>query len=162
MHGGSVARSGPRRGSILVVVLVSLLVASMLGASLIRTVVVHHRQMRILGGQQQAFWLAEAGVQRAEAQLSKDAQYNGETWPVPAGVLGASRTAEVKIQVTRPDGQPLVRAIRVEVVLDDGRAEPAGCQREYRFHVSPEESGKKSGPAKAEAVVPDTVPSSLP
>ena len=106
MHVGAVDKSNPRRGSVLVIVLVSLLVASMLGAGLIRTVLVHHRQMRVLSGQQQGFWLAEAGVQRAAGQLSETAEYTGETWKVPADVLGLSRTAEVTIEVAKPDGEP--------------------------------------------------------
>ena len=51
----SVAKSDSRRGSILVIVLVSLLVASMLGVGLIKTVLIHQRQMRVLSGQQQGF-----------------------------------------------------------------------------------------------------------
>jgi type II secretory pathway component PulK len=134
MHAGAVDKSNPR-GSVLVIVLVSLLVASMLGAGLIRTVLVHHRQMRVLSGQQQAFWLAEAGVQRAVRQLSKTPEYNGETWKVPADVLGLSRTAEVTIEVATPGGEPDGREIRVQVVLDDRRAQPGGYHREYQFRL---------------------------
>jgi len=69
------ARPSPtRRGSILVIVLISLLVASMLGLGLIKTVLIHRRQSRVAGGQQQAVWLAEAGSQRAVRQLADDAK----------------------------------------------------------------------------------------
>ncbi len=137
-------KSNSPSGSILVVVLVCLLVTSMLGTGLIRTVFVHHRQLRILNGQQQALWLAEAGVQRAARQLSQTAEYDGETWKVPAEVLGSSRTAEVTIGLAIPDGEPEVRVIRVQVVLDDGRAEPGGYQREHRFLLPSRQGGEKS------------------
>ncbi len=137
-------KSNSPGGSILVIVLVCLLVTSMLGTGLIRTVFVHHRQLRILDGRQQAFWLAEAGVQRAARQLSQTAQYNGETWKVPAEVLGSSRTAEVTIGLATPDGEPEVRVIRVQVVLDDGRNEPGGYQREHRFLLPSGQGGEKS------------------
>jgi membrane protein implicated in regulation of membrane protease activity len=47
--------------------------------------------------------LADAGVQRAIAQLRASGEYRGETWRVPADELGSDWPAEVKIEVTAPD-----------------------------------------------------------
>ncbi len=130
---GPAAQSDSRRGSILVIVLVSLLVASMLGVGLIKTVLIHQRQMRVLSGQQQGLWLAEAGVQRAARQLVDTPEYEGETWEVSADVLGASRTAAVTIEVAEADDGSDEREIRVQVRLEDGRGQPCGFQREQRM-----------------------------
>jgi len=144
MHVRSVAESDARRGSVLVIVLVSLLVASMLGVGLIKTVLIHQRQMRVLNGQQQGFWLAEAGLQRAARQLATTPEYEGETWDVAEDVLGSSRTAKVTIEVIKPDKGPSEREIRIAVHLDDGCAQPTGCQREHRLLLRPQKPGEQS------------------
>ncbi|NLS97031.1 MAG: hypothetical protein GXX96_33260 [Planctomycetaceae bacterium] len=128
------ARPSPtRRGSILVIVLISLLVASMLGLGLIKTVLIHRRQSRVAGGQQQAVWLAEAGSQRAVRQLADDAKYKGEVWEVPAEVLGPSRTATVSVEVVKRKGESNERVICVQVEVDDGRMHPIGYREEYGY-----------------------------
>ncbi len=139
MYVRHVDNSEPRRGAILVIVLVSILVASMLGVGLIKTVLIHKRQMRVLSGQQQGFWLAEAGVQRAVRYLADAPEYEGETWEVSADVLGASRTAQVTIEVAEHDELSDVRKIHVAVHLDDGRAVPNGYHREHEYRVPPTE-----------------------
>lgn len=141
MYVRPVANSGTRRGSVLVIVLVSLLVASMLGVGLIKTVLIHQRQLRVLSGQQQGFWLAEAGLQRAARQLASTPEYAGETWEVAPDVLGSSRKAVVTIDVVKLGDVADEREIRVAVSVDDGRAYPSGCRREYRYLLpSPEPS----------------------
>lgn len=114
-------RSGepdPRRraGSILALVLVSLLVASLMGLALLKTVLLHQRQLRVTGGQQQALWLAEAGVQRAIRGLAASPGYEGETWEVSEETLGGNRSAAVTIQVAK-DESAGNQTIRVEARL---------------------------------------------
>ncbi len=139
-----VEKSDAPRGSVLVIVLVSLLVASMLGVGLIKTVLIHQRQMRVLDGQQQGFWLAEAGLQRAARQLANTPEYEGETWNVSTDVLGSSRSAKVTIEVAKSDDQSNEREIRIGVHLDDGCAQPTGCQREHTLLLRPREPGEQS------------------
>ena len=141
-----VSNSKPRHAAILVVVLVSLLVATMLAAGLIQTVLSHQRQMRILAGQQQSFWLAEAGIQRAILNLEDAPDYEGETWDVTADLLGDSRTAIVTIDVAVPSRASTSRQIHVAVHLDDGRAQPTGYHRELQYQLTitePEEQSEK-------------------
>jgi hypothetical protein len=137
-------KTSARHGSILVVVLVSLLVASLLGFALIKTVLIHHRQMRMLGGQQQGLWLAEAGIQRAVRELVTSPEFEGEQWTVPADTLGGSRSAQVTIEVERPDDAPDDREIRVEVRLDEGRVRPNVYRREYTVSLPSKESTAES------------------
>ncbi len=131
-----------RKGSVLVIVLISLLVATMLGASLIRTVLIRHRQMHVLACQQQALWLAEAGVQRAFRELAKTPDYDGETWEVPPDALGEGNEGEVTIDVLKTEDVPEGRLVRVRVQFDTGATTPTGFQREVTLrlprHVSSE------------------------
>lgn len=139
-----------RRGAVLAIVLVSLLVAAMLGAGLIKTLVIHRQQMRVLASQQQSFWLAEAGVQRAVRHLEETPDYEGETWEVPAEVLGASRTAQVTVDISKTNDQAGVREVRVAVHLDDGRAQPTGYHREFRYQLPTAEPSEQSEEQEAD------------
>jgi hypothetical protein len=118
-----VQRSRPaaraRHGAILAMVLASLLVASLLGLALVETLLLHHRQMQAVGRQQQSFWLAEAGLQRAIQRLAKSPDYGGEEWIVPAEVLGAAQPGVVVIEVTKADGPTEARKIKVEARFPD-------------------------------------------
>ena len=133
-----------RSGAVLAMVLVSLLVASLLGLALVQTVLIHHRQTRLLGRQQQCFWLAEAGVQRAIAGLAATADYSGETWEVSAETLGAERSAVVTIEVTRPADSAETRQIRVEARFPDEPTQRIASLRELVVFL-PSESAVGDG-----------------
>jgi Tfp pilus assembly protein PilX len=135
-----------RHGSILVVVLISLLVATVLGASLIRTVLTRHRQMHVLASQQQALWLAEAGVQRAFRELAKTPDYDGETWEVPPDALGEGSDAKVTIDVSKTEDAPEGRLVRVRAELDTPAAAPTGFQREVTLRLPRQVSSEAKKP----------------
>lgn len=128
--------AGARRGAILVVVLVSLFVATLLGLGLVELILMHHRQRTIAAERQQCFWLAEAGVQRAIHRLAKSADYPGETWQVSGEVLGTSRPGVVAIQVTKAAPSPSGRLIRVEARFPDDPVRRVVCQREHFVKLS--------------------------
>jgi len=146
-----------RGGAALPLVLAALLVASLLGLALIETVLVSHRQMQVLARQQQTFWLAEAGVQRALARLADSADYAGEKWEVPADALGGSRPAVVTIAVAGEEGSPQARKIRVEAVLSDDATRRGGSCRELRIALPSEAdvpNDEQNGPEPADAAIP--------
>lgn len=124
-----------RTGAVLAMVMVSLMVASMLGLALIETVLVHYRQMHVMGRQQQCFWLAEAGIQRAIQRLADSADYQGEEWEVSSDDLGSARSAVVAIEVTPAAGSPPTREILVEARLADDPVRPIACRRELTVPV---------------------------
>ncbi len=98
------SRRSPRRGAILVFAILALLIVSMLGASLLRTVSLSRWQLQREVLHTQADWLADSGVARAVARLRASADYTGETWAVPAEQLTGGRTASVRITVaSKPD-----------------------------------------------------------
>ena len=93
-----------RRGAILIFAFMALLVVTMLGASLIRTVTLSKQQLQREVLHTQAIWLADAGAARAIARLNAASDYTGETWSVPADQLTSGRTASVRITVVpQPD-----------------------------------------------------------
>ena len=138
MYVRSPSKTSIRTGAILAMVLASLLVASLLGLALIETVLVHHRQMHVMGRQQQNFWLAEAGIQRAVRRLAESSDYQGEQWKVSAEVLGAARPAVVTIEVIKDAGSPQARSIRVEARFPGDSVRQGACRRELVVSVPPE------------------------
>lgn len=113
-----------RRGAVLVAVLVTLMVASVLLAALLRT---GRQEAEMLRNQQQrlqATELAEAALERAAAQLRSDAHYKQENWRVSAKDLGGFFDAVIRIDIETPDAEPLRRRVRVEVNYP-----PSGEQR---------------------------------
>lgn len=102
-----------RRGVTTVAVLICFVVLALVVASLVKLGVAYRDQVRTAERRLQAEWLAEAGVDRALARLSHDADYEGETWEIPADALGepSAQTAEqgpaavVLIEVERPKGR---------------------------------------------------------
>ena len=138
------SKTGVRAGAILAMVLASMLVASMLGLALIKTVLVHHRQMHVVGRQQQSFWLAEAGIQRAVRRLADSSDYQGEKWEIAADVFGAARAAVVTIEVGKPDGTAQTREIRVEARLPGDPLPGSACRRELTLAVGPDSSTSPS------------------
>ncbi len=133
-----------RSGAILAMVLASLLVASLLGLALVQTVLIHHRQTRLMGRQQQCFWLAEAGVQRAVAGLAATADYSGETWEVSAETLGAEPSAVVTIEVTEPAESPETRQIRVEARFSGEPTQRIASLRELVVSIPSEAAAEET------------------
>ena len=106
MPSRSVARGRrSRSGVVLAATLVCIVIAVMLAAALTKATLLQHRQVQVGDYQQQSFWLAESGVQRALYQLRASADYAGETWDVPAEVLGSDAAGVVVIQV-QPTSEP--------------------------------------------------------
>ena len=96
-HRGS-KKPNARTGSALAAVLVCVVVALIYGAALTQTLVVQHRQVRLSEQQQQSFWLAESAVQRTVHTLKTSPDYRGETWKVPAEVLGAAGIVVIEVE----------------------------------------------------------------
>ena len=100
------SRQNPRRGAIIVFAILALLVVSMLGAALLRTVSQSKQQLQREALHTQAVWLADSGAARAVAQLRASPDYTGETWAVPAEQLSAGRTASVRIALSPEPDHP--------------------------------------------------------
>jgi Tfp pilus assembly protein PilX len=102
-----------RRGTFVVVVLLCLIVLGILSGVLLRMVLAQRGQVRVDERRVQAEWLAEAGLERAAAQLAGTADYKGETWEITAGALASRWPARVQIVVAQVEAHPGQRLVRV-------------------------------------------------
>jgi Tfp pilus assembly protein PilX len=110
-------RARPRRGAILIIAMLCLVLAMMLVAALLRLVETQRRQLRHEQAGLQAGWLAESGCDRAAARLSANPDYTGETWSIAPAELNGADPATVVITVQRIDNEPTSRWIRVEALF---------------------------------------------
>ena len=101
---------GPaKRGAVLVLALVCLLVVASLGVSLTRSLVEEQRQSQRRHQQLQALWVAESAVQRAAAALRASPDYRGETWQIDAEEIGGRWPAEAVIRVAPVESHQSLR-----------------------------------------------------
>ncbi len=122
--------SGDRRGSALVFVLILLLFLSMLGITLARLVIAQHRQRLQDELQAQTVRLADAGWNRAHANLARNPNYTGEVWQFDAGVLGPDRAAAVRIEVVPSEADPARRQLQITAEYPVGSPEVHRVSRE--------------------------------
>lgn len=87
------------RGIVIVVVLVLLASCLTLFGIWARRVVIAERQVDSLHQRAQAIRLAEAGLRRALARRTADAQYQQETWSIPASDLDQKHAAKIGITI---------------------------------------------------------------
>jgi Tfp pilus assembly protein PilV len=80
--------------------MVALLVASLLGASMMKTAHVSHQQIQREIQHSQAELLAEAGLARAMAKRAVSAEYSTEKWTISARELNGAHSAAVLISFT--------------------------------------------------------------
>jgi hypothetical protein len=96
------------------VVLVTLLVSTMVLASLLKLALLHDGQSGHVLLRVQTAWLAESGLERAAERLAADPAYAGETWKIAADRLGGLDAAAVVIRVKKDDSQTDRRLVEVE------------------------------------------------
>jgi Tfp pilus assembly protein PilX len=107
-----------RRGTILVVALVTLLVVTLLAGAVLRGYLQAHRQLRREQDQLQAQWLADSALARAVAQLHSNPKYAGETWKVEVASSTADATpGTVGISVAADPEKPDSVRIAIEATF---------------------------------------------
>jgi len=95
------------------VVLACLLVIMLMGKTLVRGMLLHHRQTKTELLQSQALWLAEAATALGVEQLRTNPEYPGQTWRVIVDeTTGSTGVAEILVQ--RVDQQPRQRILRIK------------------------------------------------
>jgi hypothetical protein len=93
------ARRQRRPAAILIVALVTLLVVSSLVLSMVKRALNDRRQLRQEHDLQQVELLVDAGLRRAAIRLAADADFDGETWDIPAAELTGHGEARIVIEV---------------------------------------------------------------
>ncbi len=127
-----------RRGAALVLAMVGLLLITLIFGTMLRLArdtrrVVVAEQRRL-----QAEWLAESALERAFARLALDPSYQGETWTIPADVLGGPDGGTVLIEVATIDGKPAARTVRVQADYPSEASRRARQTRTATIHLIPQ------------------------
>lgn len=122
-----------RRGAILIVSLVCLVIVMALVGTMLVGAMRSSRQLRVERDLVQCELLLQAGLDRAARDLAANpADYAGETLDIPAAEIGGSAAGRVTTEVTRTGDQP--PQVRV------GAEYPAGSEHSIRrsrtFHLS--------------------------
>lgn len=110
-------RRRPRRGAVLVVAVVCLMVALSIAATSVTESVSRRLQLRTERIARQAELLVEAGRGRAAARLASNADYGGERWSPTVG--GAPLTALVEIS-SEPTADGAARVTVVVTLSQEG------------------------------------------
>lgn len=94
-------RPSQRRGTVLIVALVCLLIVMALVGSLLQGTLRARRQLHAERDRRQTELLLQAGIERAAFRLAKEADYRGETWALPAESLLGTGEGQVTIKAAR-------------------------------------------------------------
>ena len=126
-----------RRGAALIVamicaVLVTLMLSTMVKITLTRAQQARHREQAL-----QADWLAEAGVERAQAMLTAQPDYQGETWAIEAETLGGPYHGAVTITVAAIPENPQARDVRVQADYPAGQTERIRKSKQIKMILTP-------------------------
>ena len=92
-----------RRGAVLIVALVCLLVVFTLVGLLVQSALRARRQLHAERDRRQAELLLDAGLARAAERLAAEADYRGETWSLPAASIVGTSSGQVTIAAARND-----------------------------------------------------------
>jgi Tfp pilus assembly protein PilX len=128
-------RYAHRRAAVLIFAMLVLLVLTLLGGELVRTMVMTSRRTQQDRHHLQAAWLAESGVERALAQLESDKGYGGEVWQPTVDDAAAENANAGKAKVTIIVEQVAgTRQVRVEALYPD---QPVGRVAVERVYILP-------------------------
>jgi type II secretory pathway component PulK len=124
--------SKQRKGAVLVTALVCLLIVMALLGSMLQNTLRARRQLRTERDLRQAELLLQAGADRAAFRLSKDADYRGETWKLPAKSVIGSGEAEVVIEVSHESEK---KPWQVHVVAEYPVGSELSIRRSHTFLI---------------------------
>jgi len=131
-------RPSPRKGAFMIVVVVCLIVSGILLTSLLKSALLHDRQLNLEQYRAQAGWLVGAGLERAAARLARAPDYAGEDWNVDPAFLGGADAALVVIRIEEDEPASLRRRIVVEAVFPSEGPYQARLTRQATVNISRE------------------------
>ena len=145
----------PRRGLMVVAVLVCLVVMMLLGAALLKVALLERENNREAERRLQTQWLVESGLERARARLAADASYSGETWtqsaadlglaePAPASALAPTADRAVGVVTISVDRSGAAgRLVRVQADYLRGGPHPSRHSEEQLIDLEAQKTGAK-------------------
>lgn len=118
-----------RRGTVLIMFMLSLLLLSLTVGVLIRASLI---QRNLVGGGErrvQADWIVHSAAARAAQQLKTNPEYSGETWNIPAEALGQPDAAVAEIEVTTDPAATSRRLVNITVNYPPGVSDRVRASR---------------------------------
>lgn len=109
-----------RRGTVLILFMLSLLLLSLTVGVLIRAAVTQRRLVRSDLSLVQADWLVHSAAMRAAQNLKTNPDYSGETWEIAADAIGQPDAAVAEIQVATDPASESRRLVTITVNYPPG------------------------------------------
>ena len=134
-------RHAPRRGVVLIIVIVTTSISLVLFGMWAQNMVKEHRRFANQQFRLQATRLAEAGIRRAMARKLADPQFQKETWSVPAESLGGTHAASVQIRAV-PSGNATTVQYEATAQFPAGAVRRAQITKRIEVPIPP--SGNES------------------
>ena len=107
-----------RRGTIVIIAMIALLLASAMGLALIKTSLAERKLVLQSQHRLQAQWLTEAGIERAVVQYRLNPNYDKETWIVPDSLLDEGEACTIAIKIHAASLDKDSQLVRVTVFTD--------------------------------------------
>lgn len=122
-------RQCTRRGTVLVIFMVSLAMLSLTAAAMMRVTLLQRSMVRNNELRIQSEWLFQSAVARASTELKADAEYDGEEWKITAESLGQTSDALAQISVEPVDGKTNERRVAITINYPPSDAQRATVSR---------------------------------
>ncbi len=129
---------GNRRGALLLIVLVCLLLAMMIGGSLLKLALTQRQQIQREELRLQSAWLAESAIDRAASRIRQNPEYAGEQWDLPAEAFGRQHRGSVRIEIKAAPGLPSRRYVTVVADYPSGTDQRARVRKRVAVELSNE------------------------
>jgi hypothetical protein len=124
-----------RSGAVLVAAVIALLTAAVILFGVLKAAVNHYRQLRTNRYAVQAEALANAGIDRAIAQLRRSEKYQGEVWKLAPEDLDNTAPGEVTIQIDPATKYPDSLHVKVQADYPSDTEQRARKSRETIIHL---------------------------
>ncbi len=124
-----------RRGGVVIIFMVSLVLMMLATLALIRTTLMHRDIVRSNQLRMQARWLMHSGVGRAAERARSNPDYSGETWTIPPDESGLTDVAQVEIAVAPVDDDATRRTLTITVNFPADSPQRARLTESYSLKI---------------------------
>ena len=115
----------------MIAVLVCLIIVTLISGAVLKVGLAQRDLARDRERRLQAEWLAESGVDRALARLTRDRDYTGETWSITASDLGLPEANRVHRSTGQADRSAAIVTIAVEPIAGEANRRRIRVQADY-------------------------------
>ena len=109
----SFLRNISREGFVMIIVVVSLITASLISGTMIRQSMTTEKQSHRESNRVQAAWLTESGIERGLYRFKTNKEYTGETWKISDKEIGMRDSGEILISITNSQNPEKSKQLKV-------------------------------------------------